>query len=464
MFPATWFRRAIHSMAWSAFFLFAVFSLAAVSAWFVAPIIVADINPTGDASPSAFTALNDQLYFFANNGSSRQLYRAVYDGVKQVSDVYTTTTGVGCVGRSTNTPPFTVLGVLYFGVDTGGDCLPDEIWAAEQEGHSTLVAQLPGNIYYWVPQADAMLWMFVDAGGGKVGVWSGYGRPLIVGGGSQVYDYADVAYLGYAANSFYFTGYVDGFGLTNPAIISVNYGIVSSLDVSDASSTAVYQNDIFIATERGVLYRFHADTWRHEVVKDSGFDGVIRQIYVQGDYLYLIDHKDGQPQPSDTLWRYHIPSDTMDRIGAWPRILSLASLGDSAYFSTQASTDPAVLGGELLRLPLASSSPVPVSSAVTNDGDKHVAEIAADDALLYLRVQTSAGQELWHSDGLADTRRAATIIDQQKSASADPCLCFKVFRNTLYLDRQDPVRGVELHRVLRSSESADLFLPQVSAP
>lgn len=456
-------RRAAYGTLCSASVLFLLPFVLAASGLFN-PVLVKDINPSGDSFPEFMTPIGDSVYFYADTGQTKQLFVANQQGATELTSL---AGGTGCIdyldyphpiiANSANSP-------VYFLVSTASSCAANGVWRTDGTPEGTR-AVMSGRSIDGFFAVDSGFYALAFDGSSGMGVWysdgSAAGTKLVQGG--FAYNATAVYDVGVLENSFYFVvmrveqrRYELWRADTTSAVM------LAPVTFKTSVNSAVYQNALYFAGTNGEMWRVSAGGTPVLWQDGSVFHGFISRMYVIGDRLYLVDW-DTSGQYKQTLWRYDGAADKLDEIVTYSEIDDIAGMGDSVYFSVQQYADPPLEGSLLLRLPLTATQPTPVSSNFTLAGDKSIGSIESGGDLLYLSVYPGQGADLWVSDGSeAGTQRVSSRINSFDNWRSFSCPCMVVAGGQLYFDRQEAEFGVEPWRLQRINLNERLYLPHLA--
>jgi hypothetical protein len=245
----------------------------------------------------------------------------------------------------------------------------------------------------------------------------------------------------------------------------VDSGGAKALAVTGAffRTLQAYQDALYISVDNKVL-RLPSGSDTAAPFKPPQLSVDVPQMYTAGERLYLLQLEGSGDERRETWWRYDGASDMLDRIGVWSRVIGLTHLGDSDYF-VGFPLGSRFAGGELLRLPLASTTPTSVSPQFGAGGTNNIGAIATDGERLYLLVNPrtidyAGPTDLWISDGSAGgTRPFTSLVTSYTDLRYEGCPCVTSAGGEVFFDRQAAQTGVGLWRV---AESTNLeYLPLI---
>lgn len=467
MFLRSWLSRVQADTIRSASFLF---PMLLVSLIVFNPVMVADINPEGDAFPDALTSVGDSVHFYATRGGVKQFFVANEQGTMQLTSL---PIGSGCFLYDQE-PLIAVGSAVFFSINVqfmdplGFYCGRQQIWRTDGTPSGTTLVKdfrsdvralhVDGNGFYAISYA---------------GVWYSDGSEAgtkLVQGDMMSYQY--VPALGVLDGKFYFLAQ-DEWNDSNYELWradAIRAEVVTNTVALDSYITAVvYQNNLYFSGNNGAVWRLSAGSDMPLLWRDGGtFNGYAARMYAHGDRLYIVDQDTSNG--TQTLWRYDGAADKLDNIGTYTEIQSIAGLGDSVYFAGAQANGSQEIGVELLRLPISTTMPVSVSPDFGVNVGKDIQAITVVGNMLYMRVQapnrvdTSQPDllELWASDGSAEgTQRVMNIADAVGNWNARTCPCLAAAGGQLYFDRKDASVGIELWRLRYIEVNEWLHLPQI---
>jgi len=422
------------------------------------PALVADINPDGDSWPVMPAVIGDELYFIADNGKNEQWFHTSGQIAVQASDVYSTTTGLGCRNPDPTLFPIQQGDYVLFPVRLGDTCQAKEMWSTTGTAASSrLVKRFDGSILAWASIGDRAYILVNVADGTEL--WQSDGTSS---GTTLVKDdFRFVAALPQVMDgSFYLIAGAKNSGTTQYLWQIKPSGVTQMEAVSMMNTWHVYNHALYISAGAGEVRRLAAGRDSSASFREGELSSIVRMQTV-GDRLYFMELSGGGVTRKETWWRYDGATDTLERIGQWRRTAGWTRFGDSDYFAAYSLDEPEPEGSALLRLPLTSTTPLSISPAFTFTGTNGIGSIATDGSRLYLHVNPcfsdcSKPIELWVSDGsAAGTYR---LVDMAQFAD---CPCIVAAGGRVYFNRKTPETGAELWTISQQQGDTWLYLPQI---
>jgi ELWxxDGT repeat protein len=353
---------------------------------------------------------------------------------------------------------------VLFGVDTGQLCSPEELWATQGSVESAkLVKAFDGPIVSWQVVGDVAY--VVAANGVLYDVWrtdGTAGGTTLVKDGFSLESTTPTAVLDTAL--YLAAAHSDTGGQSHLWRVDSSGARPLAVTGGEFRTLQAYQNALYVSVGYKI-WRLPSGSDTAVPFKPSQLSVDVPQMHTVGERLYLLQLEGSGAERRETWWRYDGASDVLDRIGVWSRVIGLTHLGDSDYFAGF-PLGSRFTGGELLRLPLASTTPTSVSPQFGAGGPNAIGAIATDSEQLYLLVNPpiidyTGPTDLWISDGSAGgTRRFTSLVTSYTDLRYEMCPCVTAAGNQVFFDRQAAQTGVELWR---AAESTDLeYLPLIT--
>jgi ELWxxDGT repeat protein len=399
------------------------------------------------------------LFFYANNGQSRQFFTANSDGLQQLTAI---PNGTGCIVEDENRWPIIISDATYFSV-ADANCSLRQVWRTDGRPATTRLAHEFPYGFLSIHPTDVGFYAVAGDSPSSLGIWysSGTGAQLVQGGfdsiSTVIYPASEMGF------DFYFlvqrTGdprYELWRAGTNGATM------LGKIALETLLAAEGHEDYVYISGSNGEVWRITEGEDAPVLWQDgSQFRGVVADMHSLGDELFLIDQDRSRPliETTETLWRYVGPADKLEEIVTYSNIQAITKMAGEVFFAAEQWADPPLEGSVLLRLSQSATTPEPVSPEFALTGDKSIDLIVTDYDFVYMRVYTSEGIELWVSDGsAAGTQRVTSLTTRSGESQACPCLA--ATNKTLYFDFEDPATGVELWELELIKDS--LYVPYIS--
>ncbi|HRW08504.1 MAG TPA: hypothetical protein P5121_25555 [Caldilineaceae bacterium] len=398
-----------------------------------APYLIKDINPTGDAYPNTFITLNDQLYFFANNGQNRTLWvsNGLSDDTRMVNDIYPDGdgTGPGIYPRIVE-----VIGnTIYFSVSEGGDS-HNELWKSDgTEAGTELVKRFDGQSIERMAHLGTVLYLVMYRGSNAaVSLWrsdgTSTGTQEVLGTFSRIrvlFEFEGKLYLDVGGASS---------GETKNIWTVSGDTMVPAFFVDRLEDTIVYQDAIYYSTQ-STLWKSDGTGENREKILDFNQIGynITSMTVHQGTLYFSVGFAN--------LWKSDgTPAGTM-QIASYPyAINAFLSHNGLLYFTTSDHSGTNRIGitdGNI-------TGTVPFPPATTFDS---ASQLTAFDGFVYFFGGERNRVELWRTDNTeSGTKRILDITSDIGETNFYQCPCMAVAGDRLFVTAQTAT-GVELWAV-----------------
>lgn len=429
-----------------------VFGFSYIPVFSQAPAMIAEINPSGDATPFEFTQFDGDLYFSADDGNGRELWK--YDGsnVSLAADINPTG------GSDPN--EFVVLGAnLYFFADDGVN--GTELW--RYDGNTaTLVADINpsgGSTPSSLTTVGTELFFSANDGTNGAELWNYDGASAVMvanirPSGASSYPHELTVYgsdLIFVAN--------DG---SNGRELWVYDGIAASLiaDInpsgfSDPFDLTVWNSEVYFQADDGST---GAELWKY----DGSIVSQVVDINPTGDAFPL----EFTPAGTDLyfsandgvngieLWRYDGATHTMiadinPSGSAFPNNLTV--WGTDLYFEADNGTNGTDLwktDGSIVT-PLCDIHPL---------GGAGMDNLTVSGTVLYFSADNgSNGDELWVYDGMS----CSMVADIYQGLGGSNPYQLTHWGQDIYFGADSNANGFELWGLLDCSNTTGLLSPTV---
>lgn len=394
------------------------------------PYLVKDINPTGDTYPKTFIPFRNQLFFFADNGQNRTLWKT--DGSMEnttiVKDIYPGEGGVGSIYHDSHW--IIANNAIYFTVSQN-DNSHNELWKSDGTAAGTvLVRHFDGHYIDRISTFNGKVYftLFDELRGEGALWWSDgteAGTKLIEG------TFSHMRFLFEFDNSLYLIA--QGARSGDPTNIWKVHAdtMTPAFFVDRLESIILYQDAIYYGSVNAL--------WKSDGTQDSAekivqyeYNQNISELTVLNDILYFT-------VGVNTLWMTNGSTDGTVQIDAVSfGTHSLMAHNNRIYFATHNRGDGVQIGSTDGTANGTVLYPPPTETA------DHISDLTPFDGFIYFFVSEGNAIELWRTDSVGnEATQIMTITPDVRQTDFQECPCMAVVGNNLYITAQT-AEGVEL--------------------